>query len=230
MGDFSGFPKDMLQFLRDLSNNNNREWFNENKERYRESIVAPMSGFISAMGDRLEGISESFIADPRPNGGSMFRIYRDIRFSKDKTPYKENVGCQFRHIAGKDAHAPGFYIHIEPKEVFSGGGVWNPPNAVLDKIRTAILQHTDRWSEIIAAIEKNPEFSGILGDSLKRPPRGYDPDHPFITDLKRKSLFLMYTIKPALLTEPNLIERIERSFRDSAPLMAFVTDALDLPF
>ncbi|MEE4310347.1 MAG: DUF2461 domain-containing protein, partial [candidate division KSB1 bacterium] len=108
MNEFNAFPNDLFVFLNDLAANNNREWFNANKERYKQSVLEPMRTFIIAMGERLPSISMNFTADPRSNGGSMFRIYRDVRFSKDKRPYKENVGCQFRHIAGKSAHAPGF--------------------------------------------------------------------------------------------------------------------------
>ncbi|WP_434111361.1 TIGR02453 family protein [Methylocaldum sp. GT1TLB] len=111
---FVGFPEDLFRFLEELSMNNNREWFTANKRRYQTSVVAPVSDFIQAMGERLNRISPHFTADPRPNGGSMFRIYRDTRFSHDKRPYKENVGCHFRHVTGKSAHALGFYLHLQP--------------------------------------------------------------------------------------------------------------------
>jgi uncharacterized protein (TIGR02453 family) len=135
---FEGFPADLFKFLRSLKRNNEREWFNTNKQRYKDSIVAPMSEFIAAMDGRLAKVSDCFIADPRPNGGSMFRIYRDVRFSKDKSPYKEHVACHFRHIGGRDAHTLGFYVHLEPDNVFFGGGMYNPANPTLRQIRTAI--------------------------------------------------------------------------------------------
>lgn len=121
---FSGFPEEMFSFLTDLGNNNNREWFSNNKERYENFVVEPVTRFIVAVGQFLPAISDVYIADTRRNGGSMFRIYRDTRFSKDKRPYKENVGCQFRHSAGKNVHAPCFYVHLAPAEVFIGGGIW----------------------------------------------------------------------------------------------------------
>src|SRR3974377_1858992 len=116
--DFSGLPKDFFAFFRELTANADRAWFEDNKQRYKDSVQAPMSAFITAMAPRLKKVSKHFVADPRPNGGSMFRIYRDVRFSKDKRPYKEHAGCQFRHALGKDAHAPGFYMHFAPEEVF----------------------------------------------------------------------------------------------------------------
>jgi len=229
MSAFTGFPDDLFQFLEDISKNNNREWFNANKDRYRESVVAPVTDFIIAMGERLYRISENFLADPRTNGGSMFRIYRDIRFSKDKRPYKENVGCQFRHVAGKSAHAPGFYVHIEPGNIFIGGGIWMPPTPVLNKIRTSIEDHSDEWTKIVTSKKVTRRFS-MEGDRLKRPPRGFDPDHPHIEDMKRKSFFLMQKVDSPLILEPEFLEEAEHAFKDAAPLMEFITKAMGLPF
>jgi uncharacterized protein (TIGR02453 family) len=120
---FTGFPKDFFAFFRELKENNERAWFEVNKQRFRDSVQAPMSDFIEAMAPRLAKISKHFTADPRTNGGSMFRIYRDGRFSKDKRPYKEHAACHFRHSLGKDVHAPGFYMHFASDEVFFGGGL-----------------------------------------------------------------------------------------------------------
>ena len=227
MGSFPGFPEDLFRFLKDLSQNNNREWFNKNKDRYQKSVVLPVKDFIVVMGERLNKISRSFMADPRTNGGSMFRIYRDIRFSKDKRPYKENVGCQFRHVAGKSAHAPGFYVHLEPGNVFVGGGIWKPPNPVLAKIRTSIVEQPEKWSEVIKRMKY---FSTIEGDQLKRPPKGYDADHPFIEDLKRKSFFLKRNVGSDLITKPEFINETERAFMHAAPLMKFTSNAMGLSF
>ena len=117
MTDFPGFPKDFFVFYEQLQLNNNREWFNDNKNRYYESVANPISEFIVCMAPRLKTISAHYVADPKPHGGSMFRIYRDTRFSKDKTPYKTHAGVQFRHAAGKDARAPGFYVHLATDEL-----------------------------------------------------------------------------------------------------------------
>ncbi len=227
---FSGFPKDLLLFLDDLSKNNNREWFNANKDRYKESIVSPMTSFINAMGERLDKISGNFIADPRTNGGSMFRIYRDVRFSKNKSPYKENVGCQFRHVAGKTAHAPGFYVHLQPGKVFIGGGVWAPPNPVLDKIRTAIVEQPGRWAKVVNDENLIKTFGQIEGDQLKRAPRGYDAEHIYIEDLKRKSFFLSHTVEPSHIFKSEFIDETEKAFIDAIPLMIFVNSAIGQPF
>ena len=121
----------LFEFLLDLKDNNTRPWFEENKERYRSDVRDPVLDFIAAFAEPLANISPHFRADPRPNGGSLFRIYRDIRFARDKRPYKTNAGAHFRHSAGKNAHAPGFYLHLEPGECFAGCGVWRPDSNAL---------------------------------------------------------------------------------------------------
>ena len=227
---FNGFPEDLFLFLDELAVNNNREWFNENKDRYLQSIVEPVTEFICAIGERLDGISENFVADTRRNGGSMFRIYRDVRFSHNKRPYKENVGCHFRHIAGKNAHAPCFYLHLQPGNVFVGAGIWKPPGPVLDKIRTRIVEHPDDWQAVVNNKKLVKRFAGVDGDSLIRAPRGYDADHPFIEDLKLKTFFLQQYLDDSFTQTPKFINEVVRAYRDSAPLMRFITNATGLPF
>src|SRR3954453_20816279 len=112
MAEFEGFGKAFFAFFRELAANNERAWFEANKPRFREDVQGGMSDFIAAMAPYLSKLSKDFVADPRPNGGSMFRIYRDVRFSKDKRPYKAHAACQFRHRFGRDVHAPGFYVHL----------------------------------------------------------------------------------------------------------------------
>jgi uncharacterized protein (TIGR02453 family) len=230
MDTFPGFPCGLFTFLEQLAANNNREWFNDNKQYYRDDVVEPVCDFIEAMEPRLHAVSEHFVADPRPHGGSMFRIYRDTRFSKDKRPYKENIGCQFRHEAGKDAHAPGFYVHLGRDEIFFGGGVWLPPNPQLGQIRDAIVEQPERWHAASTDRAIVKRFGGINGDSLKRPPRGYDADHPYIEDLKRKSFFAMQPATKKQAMSPKLIDEVADAFNTLSPLMAFLTNAVKLPF
>jgi len=123
-----------------------------------------MSDFITAMAPRLAKVSKHFTADPRPNGGSMFRIYRDVRFAKDKRPYKEHAACHFRHALGKDAHAPGFYMHFSPSEVFFGGGLWMPPPDALTKIREGIAAKPAGWKQLLA----NKSFAKIFRRRARR--------------------------------------------------------------
>lgn len=216
-------PASLFDFLRELAANNDRDWFNANKQRYKDEVVAPISAFIEAMAPRIEKISPYIVVDPRPNGGSMFRIYRDTRFSKDKTPYKTHVGCQFRHAAGKDAHAPGFYIHFEPGQCFFGGGIWQPPSEPLRDIRQRIVDKPAEWKKAVKGLD-------IRGDTLSRGPKGFDPEHELIEDLKRKSFFVMAEGDEKLATSNRLEGEVEKGFKKAAPLMRFVADSLGVAF
>ena len=227
---FGGFPKDLFTFLKQLAKNNNREWFHDNKARYKESIVEPMCEFIEAMGVRFDKMGIRFVADPRPHGGSMFRIYRDTRFSNDKRPYKSHAACHFRHEAGKDAHAPGFYVHLEPGAVFFGGGIWMPPNPVLEKIRTTIVENPNAWKRIITNPTFKKRFGGIEGDGLKRVPRGFDKEHPYAEDLKRKSFFVTQDVDVKFAQSPKFIGEVERAFKAASPLMKYLLFSMGLPF
>ena len=136
----SYFTKATFTFLKDLTENNKREWFHQNKHRYEDHVRDPAIRFITDFGAHLRTLSEHFRSDPRTVGGSMFRIHRDTRFSKDKTPYKTAIGIQFRHELGKNAHAPGFYLHIDRGGCFAGAGMWHPDSPSLKKIREAIVE------------------------------------------------------------------------------------------
>jgi uncharacterized protein (TIGR02453 family) len=227
---FGGFSKDFFVFFRELKANNNRGWFEQNKQRFRVSVQAPMSDFITAMAPKLAKISRHFIADPRPNGGSMFRIYRDVRFSKDKRPYKEHAACHFRHALGKDAHAPGFYMHFAPDDVFFGGGLWMPPPAALAKIRNAIASQSASWKKVLSDKSFASRFDGVGGESLSRPPRGFDTGHPFIDDIKRKSFFVMDEGSTKLASSPKLVDEVAETFAAARPLLKFLCGTLDVPF
>ena len=223
------FDKDFFDYLKELKQNNNREWFQANKERYRSVVQEPLLRFISDFADPLHGISREFVADPRPSGGSMFRIYRDVRFSKDKSPYKTHASAQFRHRAGKDAHAPGFYLHLEPGNVFVGAGSWHPAGDALGGIRTAIADNPKQWQQILA----DPGFAKrhkLVGESLKRPPRGFDPDHPMIEELKRKDFVSVENFSQTKACSAGFIDMVADSFRSAAPLVKFLTEAVGQPF
>lgn len=226
---FNGFPRDFFKFFNELKKNNTRDWFTANKPRYYESVVQPMGEYIVSIAPHLERISPFYKADPKPHNGSMFRIYRDTRFSKDKTPYKTHAACHFRHKAGRDAHAPGFYLHIETDRISIGGGIWRPPSKQLGLIREFIADNPSAW-EKLARSSVLKKMGGVQGDSLKRPPRGYDPDAKHIEDLKRKSFYLMSDADAELALGPELVTESARVFRAAAKLNHFITDALELPF
>ena len=230
MSGFDGLPADYFKFFKELKSNNNREWFNDNKQRFRESVQEPLAAFVEAMAPRLNKISKHIVADPRLNGGSVFRIYKDTRFSKDKTPYKTHGGVQFRHALGKDAHAPGFYVHLDPTEVFYGGGVWRPPSPQLLQIRTAIANKGPAWDKAIRTPAFIRRFDGVRGESLTRPPRGFDVDCPRIKDIKRKSFFAMTQAKPASAKKAALVNDVAAAFTDAKPFMKFLCNAVNAPF
>ena len=147
--EFQRFEPSLGKFLKDLKKNNNRPWFQANKDRYEREVLEPALAFIRAMGPKLRKISPFFVASDSRVGGSLMRIYRDTRFGKDKTPYKTNVGIQFRHERGRDVHAPGFYVHLEPGECFLALGVWKPDRDALELIRQAILERPEPWKRML---------------------------------------------------------------------------------
>ena len=165
MADF--FTQQTFSFLKELAENNSRDWFSENKGRYEQEVREPALAFIRTMQSELDRYAPHFIAVDKKVGGSLMRIYRDVRFSKNKQPYKTNIGIQFRHELGKDVHAPGFYLHIEAHEVFVGAGIWHPDGDTLKKIRTYIDAHPTRWEDGRDDAGFAKAFS-LAGDSLKR--------------------------------------------------------------
>jgi uncharacterized protein (TIGR02453 family) len=230
VGPFTGFPADFFAFFEELAANNDRAWFADNKARYQSVVVDSMVRFISAMAPQLRKVSPHFVADPRPNGGSMFRIHRDVRFSRDKRPYKEHAACHFRHAAARDAHAPGFYVHLAPDEIFYGGGIWMPPGEALDDIRAGIDRNRAGWTRVVRDKRLVASFGGVGGEGLKRPPRGYDAGHPHIDDLKRKTFFVIKEGSRKAARSPGFVAEVAAAFRDARPLMRFIAKSLDQPF
>ena len=231
MGDlgFQGFSQDLFQFLDELTLNNNRDWFNENKPRYEAVIREPARAFVRAMEPRLEDISPHFTADDRKVGGSLMRIYRDTRFSKDKTPYKTNVGIQFRHEAGKDVHAPGFYVHLDAETIFIGVGMWRPTGDSLAGVRRKIDEESDRWSNIIGVKSFATTFTQG-GESLKRAPKGYSVDHPMIDELKRKDFIASTELAHDDVIGAGFLDLVTDLFTTSTPYMQFLCEAVEQPF
>jgi uncharacterized protein (TIGR02453 family) len=223
------FDPELFEFLVDLQAHNDREWFNANKPRYEAHVLEPALAFIEDFAPRLDQLSPYFRADPRKNGGSLFRIYRDTRFSKDKTPYKTNTGMHFRHARAKDAHAPGFYLHLAPGQVFGGGGIWHPDTPTATKIRQAIVADPERWR----AATREPPFSdklylGGADNALKRIPTGFDASFEFAEDLKRRDFFGWAELSEEDATTPGFLDRYTELCAAAMPLVTFICDALDL--
>ena len=219
------FSAGLFAFLRDLKANNNRDWFEANRERYENHLLEPAIEFIDAFAPHLRRISPAFVASTKRSGGSLFRIHRDVRFSKDKSPYKTHLGIQFRHRDAKDVHAPGFYLHIEPKESFVGVGIWHPDSGTLTKIRDAIVDDPRAWKKAAHGSSFTSAYK-LTGDSLVRPPSGYDKDHPFIEDLKRKDFIGAAPLSDRTITSPDLLRDFAARCKSAGDFMRFLCDAV----
>ena len=229
MAGIAHFGPELFEFLVDLRLNNDRGWFKANKSRYEAHVREPLMEFVADFAEPLRQISPHFIADPRPTGGSIFRIHRDVRFSKDKSPYKIMAAAQFRHESAKDVHAPGFYLHLEPGDVFAGTGIWHPDSGTLAKIRDAIVASPGRWEKALSS-EPFKTTHRFEGESLVRPPKGYDRDHPLIDDLKRKDYVTVVSFQEDEACSPEFMDRFAESCRAAEPLMKFLTAAVGLPW
>jgi len=223
------FSGNTFTFLAELAANNDRAWFEANKARYEALVREPALDFIAAMAPSLSKFAPNFRADPRKMGGSLMRVFRDTRFSRDKSPYKTNIGIQFRHALGKDVHAPGFYLHVANDECFLGVGCWHPEADALGRIRDRIAEDSERWF----AVRDDKKFRALWalsGDRLARPPRGYAADHPAIDDLKRKDFIALATLSPDEITGPDLIGLASSRFSAATPLMAFLCTAVGVAY
>lgn len=223
------FSPGLFAFLRELADNNDRDWFAANKERYEADVREPALEFISEFAGRLDRISPHFVADARKVGGSMFRIHRDVRFSKDKSPYKTHTGIHFRHAAATDAHAPGFYLHLEPGQVFVGAGIWHPDTEAARAIREAIDEDRAGWRRALRS-KAFAERYRLAGESLKRPPAGFAADHPLIDDLKRKDFIATTPLTQRAVTSPGFIDEFTKTCAAASPLLRFLCRALGQPF
>lgn len=224
------FTTHTIEFLQELAENNNREWFDGNRQRYEELVREPAFSYIRSMQEPLAEISPFFDVKAKKVGGSLMRVFRDTRFSKDKSPYKTNIGIQFRHCAGKDVHAPGFYLHIEPGDMFLAAGIWSPDNPTLSKVRMLMDEYPQEWTTIKRNLLGKRSGFEWHGDSLKRTPKGYSPDHELIEDLKRKHYIAVRKIDPGTVLGKSATRKTASLFGKTAPLVKFICEANDLEF
>jgi uncharacterized protein (TIGR02453 family) len=224
------FTPDLFTFLEELKRNNNRDWFTANKDRYERVARGPMLRFIEDVGPVLRKFAPHVVADPRPVGGSMFRIYRDVRFSSDKSPYKIAVSAHFRHESRrKDISAPGFYLHLEPDQVFMGGGLYHPDRDMLQKVRLAIAENPRGWTRATSRKAFRDRCT-LWGEKLTRPPQGFDPRHPCIEDLKRKDFVVMNGLSEEDVCASGFMDDFAEMVRAASPVVSFLTDAIGLPW
>jgi uncharacterized protein (TIGR02453 family) len=226
---YARFEKRTIRFLSELKANNNRDWFKENKSRYEEDVLDVALQFIISMQDPLAQFAPRFTAVPTRVGGSLMRVYRDTRFSKNKLPYKTNVGIQFRHEQAKDVHSPGYYVHVEPDEVFLGVGMWRPDPDSLRQIRARIAAKPAEWKRVTGDAKFSRLFS-LGGESLTRPPRGFDKDHECIEEIKRKSFIAVRDLDVEDCLKPHFQRSVESSFKTAEPYMRFLCQAVGVRF
>ena len=223
------FTPATFKFLRELARRNERPWFQANKHRYEHDVRDPFLALIGALQQPLARISRRYRADPRPMGGSLFRIYRDTRFANDKRPYKTHAGARLRHELARERSTPSFYIHVEPGRCFVAAGIWHPEPDALKRIRAFLADNPKAW----LAATRAPSFRGVFelgGDQLARPPRGFDPAHPLIDDIRRKSFVAWRGYDDADFCKADLPRRITPALRGLAPLVDYLCAALDVEF
>lgn len=232
------FTPATFKFLRDLRRNNNREWFLKNKARYEDAVRQPCLRFIAELDAPLKKISAEYVASPKPVGGSLFRIHRDTRFSKDKTPYKTHAGMSFYHQATRATarsetmgrlDAPVFYLGIEPGGSFIGAGLWHPQPDTVKRVRNYMVNNPASWKKATRSAAFAKAFS-MDGESLSRPPQGYDPQHELIEDLKRRDFVCGAALTDAQLCAPDAMKLVLKHYALAAPMMDWLCGALDLDF
>ena len=222
------FTPALFTFLEELRLHNDRDWFERNKDRYVRDVRDPMLRFIAGAAPVLRRIAPRLVADPRPAGGSMFRIHRDTRFSRDKSPYKTNAAASFRHEAGRDVHGPGLYLSLAPGEVEVGGGVWHPEAGPLRCIRKTIADEPAAWKRALAA----PGLDRLRwwGESLARTPKGFPADHPLDAWLRRKDFAAGLELTEADALAPDFLDCCAEAWRPLSPAMRLMAGAVGLPW
>ncbi len=219
---FDGFPKEGIDFLKKLKKNNNREWFNTHKHDFENNVKLPMQSLILELKPLLHKFAADFVVDPKR---SLFRIYRDTRFSKNKNPYKTHIAAIFQPTKNwKDS--AGLYLHIEPDEIYLGGGMYMPSSDDLKKIRNAIAVHPNKFLEIIESKKFHSLFKTLEGKKLKRVPQGFSPNDKMAEWLKLKQYFISYTMKTEECYKKTFPSKVANIFEAMMPLVRFINEAL----
>jgi uncharacterized protein (TIGR02453 family) len=219
---FSGFSPDALSFLRALKRNNRREWFQPRKEKYEALIRTPMLELVGCLNEEFTRFAPEYITPPPK---ALYRIYRDTRFSKDKTPYKTHISAIFpRHTAVKRGGSV-FYFHFTEKEILVFGGVWGPEREELLAYRTLLQEHYQGFQQILADKRLKRMFGGLQGGQLTRMPKGFPVDHPAEHLLRHHQWYLEATLDIKLLTTPKLVMEMSRRFELMAPFVEFLNRA-----
>src|SRR5579864_736530 len=217
------FTAELFRFLARLKRNNNRDWFVAHQEEFETYVRQPAMRFITEFAGPLYDITPHLASDPRTSRGSLFRIYRDTRFSPDKRPYKTHLAMRFSH-RGKDVHSPGFYLHLEPGGCFAASGLWHPEPPTLLRVRSAIVSRPKEWR----AVRKLLNWDDAT--KLTRPPRGFPADHEFVEDLKLRDIGTAVEFTDNQVCGPRFMSIFVAACRTMSPLAAFLSSAVGLKF
>jgi uncharacterized protein (TIGR02453 family) len=221
---FGGFPEAGFDFLRELKENNEREWFQPRKEIYETAVKAPMAAFVEALNGEFARFAPEYITEPKP---AMHRIYRDVRFSKEKHPYKTKASASF-HLggAGKEEMA-GYFVGVSPFEIEIAGGIYMPEPAQTLAIRNRIAEEWEEWAALVGNKSRRRVAGEVVGDSLTRPPKGFAKDHPADFWLRKKQWIYWDTgLDPALAVRPGFVKEIARRFEAMYPVIRFLNGAM----
>lgn len=217
---FPGFPPEGLQFFRALSRHNNRDWFQPRKTTFEEQVKQPMRELVEALNGAMQSFAPEYATDP---GKAIYRIYRDTRFSKDKTPYKDHIAASFFRSGTGPHKYGGYYVHVSHEEVAVGGGVYMPEPGVLLEIRQHIAANHQKLRKILAAAAVRRSLGELQGDQLARVPKGFLSTHPAADLLRFKSFILYTTLDPEVATTPRFFNEVLTRFRAMKPFLDFLT-------
>lgn len=224
------FSDASFKFLRGLARHNDKAWFAAHKHQYEEHVRQPFLRLLGDLQPDLASISEHFRSDPKTVGGSLFRIYRDARFSNDKSPYKSWQGARLYHERRKQVAAPSFYLHLQPGESFVGAGLWHPEPPTQRKVRQFIFDNPGTWKATAHAPAFRRRFDFEESEVLVRPPRGFPADFEFIDDLKHKNFVFWRSLDDAAMTGPRLRQTLVTDLNALAPFVDYLCASLDLEF
>ena len=220
---FSGFPKEMVTFFRSLKRNNRREWFQPRKSHFEQHVKGPMIELVTALNSEFAKFAPEYVSDPKK---AIFRIYRDTRFSNDKTPYKTHIAASFARRGGERLAAGGFYFSVSHHQIEVAGGIYHPAPDTMLIVRTHIAEHHLELRRLLADKKVRRLVGELQGDTLSRAPKGFDPAHPAIGLIKMKDWILDTTLDPALATTPRLYREVADRFRAMVPVIEFLNRPL----
>jgi uncharacterized protein (TIGR02453 family) len=220
---FPGFPAEAVAFYRSLARNNTREWFQPRKTVYDEKVKAPMVDLVTALNGAMMDFAPDYVTDAPK---AIYRIYRDTRFSPDKTPYKTQIAASFSRRGLEKHGAAGYYFAISHKGVDVGGGIYMPQPETLLAVRTLIAERHAEFRQLAASSAIKRLFGAMQGEQLSRVPKGFCAEHPAADLLRFKQFLLFTTLDAAMVTTPKLFGELEKRFRAMAPFLDFLNAPL----